>query len=48
MDLRPSWHSVAVVVDAIDGEAAGTELNDAGPEVTAVPFSLQVMWTVEG
>ena len=48
MDLRPSWHSVAFEVDAIDGEAVGTEQKDAGPEVTAVPFSLQVTWTVEG
>ena len=46
VDSRPSWHSAAFGVDAVgDGAVVGTEhwanLNGvAGPEVTAVPFSL--------
>ena len=46
VDSRPSWHSAAFGVDAVgDGAVVGTEHwaspNDAaGPEVTAVPFSL--------
>ena len=52
VDSRPSWHSAAFGVDAVGDGSVGTEhwatLYDAGPEVTAVPFSLQVTWTVEG